>query len=189
MFELKGIRKIFSSGKSTTIALDDVNLTLPQKGMVFVVGKSGSGKSTLLNLIAGLDRPTEGNIYFHNKDVAAFQEKELDEYHYSQIGFVFQNYCLLDEATVEANIAMGLKEGPKRIREPIKNALKSVGLSPNIAKKKVKHLSGGQKQRVAIARALIKDPPILLCDEPTGNLDRGSSEEVMKILKGDLPLL
>lgn len=183
MFELKGIRKIFSNGKSATIALDDVNLTLPQKGMVFVVGKSGSGKSTLLNLIAGLDKPTKGEILFHNKNVAAFKEKELDEYHYSQIGFVFQNYCLLDDATVEANIAMGLKEGPKRIRGPIKDALKSVGLSPNIAKKKVKHLSGGQKQRVAIARALIKDPPILLCDEPTGNLDRGSSEEVMKILK------
>lgn len=182
MIDVKGLERVFISGKHITKALKGVDLTLPTTGLVFIIGKSGSGKSTLLNLIAGLDKPTAGEILFNGKDVCKFNEKQLDEYHYSNIGFIFQNYCLIDEMSVEANIAMGLKEKPKHIKHQIQQALDDVALS-GIAKKRVKHLSGGQKQRIAIARALIKDPPVLLCDEPTGNLDRQSSEDVLKILK------
>ena len=182
MIDVKGLERVFVSGKHVTKALKGVDLKLPNTGLVFIIGKSGSGKSTLLNLIAGLDKPTAGQILFNGKDVCKFNEKQLDEYHYSNIGFIFQNYCLIDEMSVEANIAMGLKEKPKHIKLQIQQALDDVALS-GIAKKRVKHLSGGQKQRIAIARALIKDPPVLLCDEPTGNLDRQSSEDVLKILK------
>lgn len=182
MIDVKGLERVFVSGKHVTKALKGVDLKLPNTGLVFIIGKSGSGKSTLLNLIAGLDKPTAGQILFNGKDVCKFNEKQLDEYHYSNIGFIFQNYCLIDEMSVEANIAMGLKEKPKHIKHQIQQALDDVALS-GIAKKRVKHLSGGQKQRIAIARALIKDPPVLLCDEPTGNLDRQSSEDVLKILK------
>lgn len=182
MIDVKGLERVFVSGKHITKALKGIDLTLPNTGLVFIIGKSGSGKSTLLNLIAGLDKPTAGQILFNGKDVCKFNEKQLDEYHYSNIGFIFQNYCLIDEMSVEANIAMGLKEKPKHIKHQIQQALDDVALS-GIAKKRVKHLSGGQKQRIAIARALIKDPPVLLCDEPTGNLDRQSSEDVLKILK------
>lgn len=182
MIDVKGLERVFVSGKHVTKALKGVDLALPNTGLVFIIGKSGSGKSTLLNLIAGLDKPTAGQILFNGKDVCKFNEKQLDEYHYSNIGFIFQNYCLIDEMSVEANIAMGLKEKPKHIKHQIQQALDDVALS-GIAKKRVKHLSGGQKQRIAIARALIKDPPVLLCDEPTGNLDRQSSEDVLKILK------
>lgn len=182
MIDVKGLERVFISGKHVTKALKGIDLTLPNTGLVFIIGKSGSGKSTLLNLIAGLDKPTAGQILFNGKDVCKFNEKQLDEYHYSNIGFIFQNYCLIDEMSVEANIAMGLKEKPKHIKHQIQQALDDVALS-GIAKKRVKHLSGGQKQRIAIARALIKDPPVLLCDEPTGNLDRQSSEDVLKILK------
>lgn len=182
MIDVKGLERVFISGKHVTKALKGVDLKLPNTGLVFIIGKSGSGKSTLLNLIAGLDKPTAGQILFNGKDVCKFNEKQLDEYHYSNIGFIFQNYCLIDEMSVEANIAMGLKEKPKHIKLQIQQALDDVALS-GIAKKRVKHLSGGQKQRIAIARALIKDPPVLLCDEPTGNLDRQSSEDVLKILK------
>ena len=182
MIDVKGLERVFVSGKHVTKALKGVDLKLPNTGLVFIIGKSGSGKSTLLNLIAGLDKPTAGQILFNGKDVCKFNEKQLDEYHYSNIGFIFQNYCLIDEMSVEANIAMGLKEKPKHIKHQIQQVLDDVALS-GIAKKRVKHLSGGQKQRIAIARALIKDPPVLLCDEPTGNLDRQSSEDVLKILK------
>lgn len=182
MIDVKGLERVFISGKHITKALKGIDLKLPNTGLVFIIGKSGSGKSTLLNLIAGLDKPTAGQILFNGKDVCKFNEKQLDEYHYSNIGFIFQNYCLIDEMSVEANIAMGLKEKPKHIKLQIQQALDDVALS-GIAKKRVKHLSGGQKQRIAIARALIKDPPVLLCDEPTGNLDRQSSEDVLKILK------
>ena len=182
MIDVKGLERVFISGKHITKALKGIDLTLPNTGLVFIIGKSGSGKSTLLNLIAGLDKPTAGQILFNGKDVCKFNEKQLDEYHYSNIGFIFQNYCLIDEMSVEANIAMGLKEKPKHIKHQIQQALDDVALS-GIAKKRVKHLSGGQKQRIAIARVLIKDPPVLLCDEPTGNLDRQSSEDVLKILK------
>lgn len=182
MIDVKGLERVFVSGKHVTKALKGVDLKLPNTGLVFIIGKSGSGKSTLLNLIAGLDKPTAGQILFNGKDVCKFNEKQLDEYHYSNIGFIFQNYCLIDEMSVEANIAMGLKEKPKHIKLQIQQALDDVALS-GITKKRVKHLSGGQKQRIAIARALIKDPPVLLCDEPTGNLDRQSSEDVLKILK------
>ena len=182
MIDVKGLERVFVSGKHITKALKGIDLTLPATGLVFIIGKSGSGKSTLLNLIAGLDKPTAGQILFNGKDVCKFNERQLDEYHYSDIGFIFQNYCLVDEMSVEANIAMGLKEKPKHIKRQIQEALADVALDGS-AKKRVKHLSGGQKQRIAIARALIKDPPVLLCDEPTGNLDRQSSEDVLKILK------
>ena len=134
MIDVKGLERVFVSGKHVTKALKGVDLKLPNTGLVFIIGKSGSGKSTLLNLIAGLDKPTAGQILFNGKDVCKFNEKQLDEYHYSNIGFIFQNYCLIDEMSVEANIAMGLKEKPKHIKLQIQQALDDVALS-GIAKK------------------------------------------------------
>ena len=182
MLQVKNITKTFKSHHSYQKALDDVTVSFPEKGMVFIIGKSGSGKSTLLNMMAGLASPDKGEILFDGKDVTRMKEKELDEYHYQDIAFIFQNYCIMEELTVEENVALGKEENPSHIKEEIQDVLSKVGLSKQ-RKKKAKYLSGGEKQRVAIARAIVKKPSVIFSDEPTGNLDKQSSKDVLSILK------
>ena len=184
MIELKGIKKVYKNknGVSTT-ALNNVNLKFGESGLDFILGKSGSGKSTLLNIIGGLDNYSDGSMIINGKPTSDFSEKNWDAYRNTYIGFIFQEYNLLDSYTVEKNIKLAMKLQNKSCStSDILKALKLVGLG-DILKKKTYELSGGQKQRVAIARALIKNPKIILADEPTGNLDSESSAEVFKVLK------
>ncbi|MDY4576579.1 MAG: ATP-binding cassette domain-containing protein, partial [Anaerobutyricum hallii] len=162
--------------------MDDINVSFPEKGMVFIIGKSGSGKSTLLNMMAGLASPDKGEVLFNGRNVTKMKEKDLDFYHYQDIAFIFQNYCIMEELSVEENVALGKEENPRNIKDEIEDVLNKVGLLQQ-RKKKAKYLSGGEKQRVAIARAIVKKPSIIVSDEPTGNLDKQSSKDVLSILK------
>lgn len=184
MIELKEITKVYNSKKGTsTEALRGINLTFSEKGLTFILGKSGSGKSTLLNILGGLDSFTSGDIFVNGKSTKDFKESEWDAYRNTYMGFVFQEFNLLDNYSVEENIKLSLElQGKPCQEEDIFNALKMVDLE-NILKRKPNELSGGQKQRVAIARALIKNPEIILADEPTGNLDSTTSEQIFNILK------
>lgn len=183
MLELKNVSKVYHSKKSIdTIALKDISLKFPSHGMVFILGKSGSGKSTLLNILGGLDVPSSGDIFFFHKDITKFSSKEYDSYRNSVIGFVFQDFLVLEEYNVFENVSLALELQGKNDEKKVFDILKKVDLD-QYAKRKMNELSGGQKQRVAIARALVKDPKIILADEPTGNLDHESSERIFEILK------
>ena len=188
MIKLENLSKVYNKGEQAVKALDNVNLTLSDSGFVFVVGKSGCGKSTLLNLIGGLDNVTEGDIVCDGNHLSELKREELDDYRNAYLGFVFQDYCLIEDLTVFQNIGVALDvKGEKLTRaqknERIENALKSVDLDVKIKNRAIKQLSGGQKQRVAIARALIKNPKLILADEPTGNLDSKTSKTILKLLK------
>ena len=182
MLQVKNLSKTFKSHRSYQKALDDINVSFPEKGMVFIIGKSGSGKSTLLNMMAGLASPDKGEVLFNGRNVTKMKEKDLDSYHYQDIAFIFQNYCIMEELSVEENVALGKEENPRNIKDEIEDVLNKVGLLQQ-RKKKAKYLSGGEKQRVAIARAIVKKPSIIFSDEPTGNLDKQSSKDVLSILK------
>ena len=183
MLEVKELTKIFKSDKNTkTIALDKVSFKLPNKGFVFIVGKSGSGKTTLLSLLGGLEDITSGKIIFDNKDFKSFKRKEFDTYRNNEVGFIFQDYHLLEELTIFDNIKMMLDFKEIDDDEKIHQALKDVGLE-GYELRCPKELSGGEKQRVAIARIIVKNPSIILADEPTGNLDRNTTKQVFDLLK------
>lgn len=184
MIELKKVSKTYKSKKSNnTIALKDISIKFPEKGLVFILGKSGSGKSTLLNIIGGLDKYDNGEVIINSKSTRKFKEKDFDAFRNTYMGFVFQEFNLLENYSIEQNIKLSLElQHKKATNDEIKNVLKLVGLE-DISKRKTNELSGGQKQRVAIARALIKNPEIILADEPTGNLDTQTSEQIWKILK------
>ena len=172
MLEVKHLFKEYKTKKGvTTKALDDVSLVFPEKGMVFILGKSGSGKSTLLNVCGGLDRADSGEIIIKGKSSKDFSGQDFDSYRNTYVGFVFQEYNILDEFSVEENIALALElQNKKRDRAVIDKILDDVDLA-QFASRKPNTLSGGQKQRVAIARALVKEPEIIMADEPTGALD------------------
>ena len=183
MIELKNISKTYKSKKgATTEALNNINLKFNETGLVFVVGKSGSGKSTLLNLLGGLDSPDKGQIIVDNKDICVFNNKELDSYRNSYVGFIFQEFNILEEFNVFDNVRLSLELQNKINDKSVENVLKQVDLS-NLKNRNINELSGGQKQRVSIARAIVKKPKLILADEPTGNLDRKSSEMIFDILK------
>lgn len=183
MIELKELTKVYKiSGKNTTTAVNHISLKLPSTGMVFVVGKSGSGKSTLLNMLGTLDNITSGDIIVDGKSLATAKEAELQEYRSSYLGFIFQDFLLLNEFTVRENIALALDISGIDDVSLIDDVLTKVDLV-NEADKFPAELSGGQRQRVAIARALVKNPKMLLCDEPTGNLDFKTSASILKFLK------
>ena len=184
MIEAKNLVKIYKPKKGVEVrALDGVSLKLPSKGMVFLLGKSGSGKSTLLNVLGGLDSFNEGEIIIKGTSAKDFKQSHYDSYRNTYIGFIFQEYNVLDEFTVGANIALAIElQGRKPTSEEINNILKKVELL-NFANRKPNELSGGQKQRVAIARALVKNPEIIMADEPTGALDSATGKQVFDTLK------
>lgn len=184
MLELLNLTKIYKTKSNDVVALDKVNLSFGETGMVFVTGKSGSGKTTLLNVVGGLDSFDEGDLIVKGKSFAEFKQQDFDNYRNTFIGFVFQEYNLLDEMSVEKNIslAMELQGSKKRNVDKINKILKKVDLE-GLNDRLPSELSGGQKQRVAIARAIVKDPKIILTDEPTGALDTNSGIQVMNLLK------
>ena len=184
MIVLKEIEKIYQTKNSPqVVALKNINLTFESKGMVFITGKSGCGKSTLLNILGALDSCTSGSMIIENKNINEFTEKELDNYRNSYVGFVFQEFHVLNAYNVYDNIRLAKELQQEKISEKELDAyLEKVSLT-NLGKRKMNELSGGQKQRIAILRALIKNPRIILADEPTGNLDKINSEQIFGILK------
>lgn len=181
MITLENIVKSYPMGSRELVILHGINLHVKKGEMVAIMGPSGSGKSTMLNILGLLDTPTSGNYYLDGKEVSKLTGVELSKTRGRKIGFIFQTFNLLSYMSAQKNVELGLKYGGKDDYELASQALAIVGLAER-AKHKPLELSGGERQRVAIARALVKDPPILLADEPTGNLDSRSGEEVMKIL-------
>lgn len=175
-------KKYKSKRRKECHALNNINLTLPDTGLVFVLGKSGSGKSTLLNLIGGLDSITSGTIEVDGNDISGFKEREFCNYRNTHIGFVFQDYHLIDELTVYENIALALNLRHADDPDKVKAALEKVELA-GYEERYPTELSGGERQRVAIARAIVKDPRIILADEPTGNLDTRTATSIVELLK------
>lgn len=183
MIELKNVRKVYKAKKTDdTLALNDVTVSIPSKGLVFIVGTSGSGKSTLLNCIGGLDKIDSGSIIIDNIDITKLNEHDLDKFRNSCLGFVFQDYNIIEDYNVFENVNLSLELQGKKDPKLVSETLNSLGLE-GLEKRHINELSGGQKQRVAIARALVKNPNLILADEPTGNLDSKSSKQIFEILK------
>jgi len=183
MLEIKKIKKIYQMGKVKVEALRGVSFYIDKGEFVAIMGPSGSGKSTLMHIIGCLDQPTEGNFVIGGKDVSKLNDDRLAEIRNKRIGFVFQQFNLLSRTSILHNVEIpliyaGLKA--KQRRELAKQALESVGLGDRL-KHKPNEISGGEKQRAAIARALVNNPLIILADEPTGNLDTKTGEEIMRI--------
>lgn len=183
MLEIRNLSKTYKLKKNTIKALDHISLSIQEKGMVFILGKSGSGKSTLLNVIGGLDQFDEGEIIIDGKSSKDFKTRDFDAYRNTYIGFIFQEYNIIDHLSVKDNIALALQlQGKKADQETIDQILKQVDLKDQ-KNRKPNELSGGQLQRVAIARALIKNPQIIMADEPTGALDSHTGKQVFDTLK------
>ena len=182
---LKNIVKRYTRGKQSVEVLHALNLEVPQGEFLALMGPSGSGKTTLLNLIGGLDRPTEGEVTVAGQRIDQLSGGELARWRARHVGFVFQFYNLMPMLTAEKNIELPLLltslSGAAR-RKNVQAALQIVGLADR-AKHKPSELSGGQQQRVAIARALVADPTLLVCDEPTGDLDRTTADEILGLLR------
>ncbi|MBN2207282.1 MAG: ABC transporter ATP-binding protein [Candidatus Aminicenantes bacterium] len=184
MIEFRGIRKVYVTGNQSLEALRDLTLEIGRGEFVSIMGPSGSGKSTLMNIIGCLDTPTEGEYRLEGRNVAGLTLDQLAAIRNKTIGFVFQNFNLLPYATAWENVELPLlfngKKGRQR-RERVAELLSAVGLL-DWKEHRPSELSGGQQQRIALARALANDPPLILADEPTGNLDSKSGEEIMALL-------
>lgn len=184
MLEVKNLTKIYTPKNGVAVhALDDVSLSFPETGMVFLLGKSGSGKSTLLNVCGGLDSPTSGEIIVKGRSSKDFSRQDFDSYRNTFIGFIFQEYNILNEFSVEDNISLALElQNKRKDKAAVQKLLEEVDLA-GFANRKPNTLSGGQKQRIAIARALIKSPEIIMADEPSGALDSATGKQVFETLK------
>ena len=183
MIIVKNLTKVYKSKKAKIcVALNNVSFSLPSKGLVFVVGKSGSGKSTMLNLLGGLDSLTSGEINVFGNQLNEYSESELYSFRSNIVGFVFQDFHLLDDLTVADNVRLSLKLMDEDDDERVEKALESVELL-EYKDRYPRELSGGQQQRVAIARALVKNPDVIFADEPTGNLDSNTTEQIIKLIK------
>lgn len=184
MIEFRGIKKVYHMGGHALEALRDVSLNISKGEFVSIMGPSGSGKSTLMNIIGCLDTPSEGEYYLEGRNVAGLTFDQLASIRNRMLGFVFQNFNLLPYATAWENVELPLLfngKNAKKRRERVAELLKAVGLL-DWKEHRPSELSGGEQQRVALARALANDPPIILADEPTGNLDSHSGEEIMSLL-------
>lgn len=180
----EGIGKTYAKGTSLeTQALKPSNLEIEEGVFYAIIGRSGSGKSTLLHILGGLDRPTEGKLFIENEDVFELKDKELAKLRRRRIGFVFQAYNLLSEHTAEENILMPIHLDGREVDTEYYNRVIEALSITNKLKNYPDELSGGEQQRVAIARALVSRPAILLADEPTGNLDPSTGDEVLRLLK------
>ena len=185
LVEIKDVCKIYNPGENEVRALDHVSLTINEQELVAIIGHSGSGKSTLMNMLGCLDVPTSGEYRLHGQDVSALTDDELSDIRNREIGFIFQGFNLIPNLTALENVELPLiYRGVSRgVREELsREALKKVGLEHRMDHKP-SEMSGGQQQRVAIARAIAQAQPVILADEPTGNLDSNSTKEIMEILK------
>jgi len=185
MARLAGVSKQFIKGRETIDVFDRLDLVIPQADFVAVMGPSGSGKTTLLNLVGGIDRPDSGEIHVAGARIDQLREGELARWRAANIGFIFQFYNLMPMLTAAHNVELPLlltNLGSKERRRHVETALNVVNLADR-TKHYPREMSGGQQQRVAIARAIVSDPKLLLCDEPTGDLDRGSADEILTILQ------
>ncbi|MEV6385082.1 ABC transporter ATP-binding protein [Streptomyces sp. NPDC051773] len=185
MYVLSGVTKRYARGKDTVTALDAVDLTIADGDRLVIQGPTGGGKSTLLQMLGGLDKPSDGSIELDGTDLARLSEAKLTTVRSQNIGFVFQSFNLIPTLTAQENVEtalvpLGVKT--KERRERAAEALESVGLGERLGHLPAE-LSGGQQQRVAIARALVKRPKVLLADEPTGNLDESTRDEIMEVLQ------
>jgi putative ABC transport system ATP-binding protein len=178
--EFKRVKKVYGKGSTAYTALDNINFSINKGSISAILGPSGSGKSTLLNIIGGIDRVTEGSVFIEEKDITSYNDYNLTEYRKDKIGFVFQFYNLIPNLTVEENIEVAANISTNPL--DIDSILEAVGMK-EFKRKFPKELSGGQQQRVSIARALIKNPPILLCDEPTGALDFNTSKDILSLME------
>ena len=178
--ELKKVKKTYTVGEQKFNALDGIDLCINQGEFVVILGPSGAGKSTLLNLLGGMDKVTSGDIYIGENNNAKYNDKELTQYRANDVGFIFQFYNIMPTLTVLENV--NLIKDVTNTSMDAKEVLKSVGLLKH-ANKFPQELSGGEQQRVSIARAIMKNPKVLLCDEPTGALDSKTGVEVLKLLK------
>lgn len=185
LIEIKDMYKIYEMGSEKVHALDGVNLAIHEKEFVAIIGPSGSGKSTLMNMIGCLDTPTSGTYLLDNEDISAFSDKRLAKVRNQKIGFIFQQFNLLKKMTAFENVERPAKYtncSRQERQQRAKDTLEKVGLGDRM-EHKPNELSGGQQQRVAVARSLVNNPPVLLADEPTGNLDSKSSVEIMNMIK------
>jgi putative ABC transport system ATP-binding protein len=185
LVELTGIRKDYQRGSETVQVLQALDLSIPHGDFLALMGPSGSGKTTLLNLLGGIDRPTTGSLTVDGTDIARYSESELARWRAHNVGFVFQLYHLLPVLSAERNVELpllltGLSASERKRR--VQAALQLTHIADR-AKHKPSELSGGQEQRVGIARAIVGDPLLLLCDEPTGDLDRKSGDEILDLLQ------
>jgi putative ABC transport system ATP-binding protein len=183
--KLTGVSKFYMKGKTRVPVHENVNISIPQGCLVALMGPSGCGKTTLLNLIGGLDRSSTGSITVGGQEISSMSEGQLAKWRSTQIGFVFQFHNLMPVLTAERNVELPLlltSLSRKQRKEHVATALQIVGLEDR-AKHYPRELSGGQEQRVAIARAIVSDPAMLMCDEPTGNLDRQMANEIMQLLR------
>lgn len=184
MIELSNVTKIYGKKNNTFTALDDITLSIRSGESVAIVGKSGSGKSTLMHIMSGLDRPSSGSVVIDGTEMGKMKQRQLDTFRAKKIGFIFQSFFVQANESCANNVALPLEINrlSKRERKSrIETALKIVGLEDKIGQK-AKNLSGGQKQRLAIARAIANKPEIIFADEPTGNLDSATGEQVEELL-------
>ena len=183
ILKTSNLKKYYGNGENLVKAIDNDNIDIKEGEFVAIVGKSGSGKSTLLHMMGGLDNPTEGKVYINDKDIFSLKEEELAIFRRRNIGFIFQNFNLIPSLNVWENITLPVGLDGKEINKPfVTDIINSLGLESKVDALP-NTLSGGQQQRVAIARALVARPAIILADEPTGNLDSKTSDEVMSLLK------
>lgn len=186
LVEIEDMCKIYNPGENEVRALDHISIEIDKNEFVAIIGHSGSGKSTLMNMLGCLDVPTSGSYRLHGNDVSNLSDDELSDIRNKEIGFIFQGFNLIQNLTAKENVELPLiyrGVGKKEREELSVTALQKVGLGHRMDHKPAE-MSGGQQQRVAIARAIAQAPPIILADEPTGNLDSNSTKEIMEILKG-----